>query len=91
MLRILRRCNHTIKVNFVNKNKTLTVVSAKIGDSILQVAHKNNIELEGACEGVCACSTCHVYVDPSYQDSFPAPSEDEEDVSDHFILLEAIK
>jgi hypothetical protein len=29
---------------------------------MLEVAHKNDIELEGACEGSLACSTCHVII-----------------------------
>lgn len=31
--------------------------------SILEVALKNDIELHHNCGGVCACSTCHIYVD----------------------------
>jgi 2Fe-2S ferredoxin len=30
---------------------------------MLEVAHRNDIELEGACEGSLACSTCHVIID----------------------------
>lgn len=41
-----------------------------------------NIEIEGACEGSCACSTCHVYVDEQYVDKLPEPSEEEEDMLD---------
>jgi ferredoxin len=37
-------------------------VSAGIGDSILDAAAKANFPVGGACGGVCACSTCHVYV-----------------------------
>lgn len=40
----------------------VTIEGAPAGDSILEVALKNNIELHHNCGGVCACSTCHLYV-----------------------------
>jgi len=38
-------------------------VQAPVGKSLLEVAHANEIELEGACEGSLACSTCHVIIE----------------------------
>ncbi len=49
--------------------------------SILSIAHANGIEIDHACGGVCACSTCHVIV-RSGGDSCPEPSETEEDMLD---------
>ena len=49
---------------------------------MLEIAHKNNIDLEGACEGSLACSTCHVIVDPSYYGKLKEATEDEEDMLD---------
>ncbi|MBY0462221.1 MAG: ferredoxin family 2Fe-2S iron-sulfur cluster binding protein [Alphaproteobacteria bacterium] len=57
-------------------------VEAPIGLSILEIAHRNNIDLEGACEGSLACSTCHVVVDSEWYDLLPAATEDEEDMLD---------
>lgn len=37
---------------------------AAVGRSLLEVAHRNEIDLEGACEGSVACSTCHVILEP---------------------------
>ena len=48
----------------------------------LEVAHNNGIDLEGACEGSLACSTCHIVVEKSFFDSLPEPSEEEEDMLD---------
>jgi 2Fe-2S ferredoxin len=48
----------------------------------LEIAHRNNIDLEGACEGSLACSTCHVIVDPDWYELLPTASEDEEDMLD---------
>lgn len=52
------------------------------GTSILEAAHQNNIDLEGACEASLACSTCHVYVDEAYFDMLPEAVEEEEDMLD---------
>lgn len=53
------------------------------GDSLLQVAHANDIELEGACEGSLACSTCHVIVeDEEMYDRMEEPCDDENDMLD---------
>lgn len=53
-----------VKFIFVNKDNSETNVEADLGKSILEVAHENNVDLEGACESSLACSTCHVYLDP---------------------------
>ena len=41
-------------------------VDAPLGLSVLEVAHANNVSLEGACEGSLACSTCHVVIDSDW-------------------------
>lgn len=41
----------------------VTITNAPDGDSILEVALKNNIQLHHNCGGVCACSTCHIYIE----------------------------
>ena len=48
------------------------------GESILEVALRNGIQIEHSCGGVCACSTCHVYVEQG-ADSISEADEDEED------------
>ncbi|CAN0359163.1 unnamed protein product [Laminaria digitata] len=55
---------------------------AKCGMNLMRVAQAHGIDLEGACEGVCACSTCHVTMAGEVFDSLPEPSEDEEDMLD---------
>ena len=72
-----------ITVTFIEKDGTNTVVKATVGQSMLEVAHKNDIELEGACEGSLACSTCHVIIDDqTVYDSLPEPDDDENDMLD---------
>jgi 2Fe-2S ferredoxin len=41
----------------------ITVTNIEDGQSLLEVALKNNIELHHNCGGVCACSTCHLYLE----------------------------
>ncbi len=56
--------------------------------SVLEVAHKHGIDIEGACEGSLACSTCHVIVDPKWFGRLAEPTEDEEDMLDLAFGLE---
>lgn len=70
------------KIIFVEANGKEKEVEAKNGLSILEIAHENNIDLEGACEGSLACSTCHVIFDQSTFDGLEEPSEEEEDMLD---------
>lgn len=70
------------KINFIQKDGTTKTVEAPVGISLLEVAHQNKIDLEGACEGSLACSTCHVIVAPEFFDQLPEATEDEEDMLD---------
>ena len=57
-------------------------VEAKAGQRLLDVAWAAKQPLEGACEGVMACSTCHVIVDKDDFDKLPRASDEEEDMLD---------
>lgn len=70
------------KVTFIDPDGTRHEVDAPVGLSLLEVAHRNDIDLEGACEGSLACSTCHVVVDPAWYDKLDEIKEDEEDMLD---------
>lgn len=70
------------KITFVLQDGTEKQVDAPNGISLLEVAHKNEIPLEGACEGSLACSTCHVVVDEAFYGKLPAATDDEEDMLD---------
>jgi len=54
---------HTIHFTFEENSKKPITLSAAEGDTILEVALKNDIELHHNCGGVCACSTCHIYLE----------------------------
>ncbi len=70
------------KMTFVEPNGTRLEVEAPEGLSVLEIAHRNKIELDGACEGSLACSTCHVVIAPEWFDRLPVASDDEEDMLD---------
>jgi 2Fe-2S ferredoxin len=82
MLRGLRRLAATVKTTWVLPNATEVEVDAVVGDDLLKIAHANGIELEGACEGSLACSTCHVILQDEVYDALPEPVPDEEDMLD---------
>jgi len=56
-------------------------IEANTGDSILNSALKNGIDLEHACEKACACTTCHVIVKQGFS-SLDEASDIEEDMLD---------
>jgi 2Fe-2S ferredoxin len=71
------------KMTFVSADgKTRTEVEAPLGLSVLEIAHRNDIDLEGACEGSLACSTCHIIIHANWYDQLDEPSEEEEDMLD---------
>ena len=61
---------------------TTTEVLAREGETLLEVAHNNGIDLEGACESSLACSTCHVILEDGTYDRLEEPCEEEEDLLD---------
>lgn len=76
---------YSIKFNFEQKGcEPVTIENVEEGQSILEVALKNNIELHHNCGGVCACSTCHVYVKKG-EDFLEELSDKEEDFIDRAV------
>lgn len=70
------------KMVFIEPDGTRREVEAPLGLSVLEIAHRNDVDIEGACDGSLACSTCHVIVDGQWYDRLKEPSEDEEDMLD---------
>ena len=70
-------------VRFFRADGTLDKeVEAEPGQRLLDVAWAAREPLEGACEGVMACSTCHVIVDAEDFAKLTPASEEEEDLLD---------
>jgi len=70
------------KITFVERNGTRREVEAPLGISVMEVARRHDIDIEGACEGSLACSTCHVIVDAEWYGRLREASEEEEDMLD---------
>ena len=70
------------RMTFIERDGTRREVDAPLGLSVLEIAHKHGIDIEGACEGSLACSTCHVIVDPEWYGRLAKATEDEEDMLD---------
>jgi len=72
------------KITFIDRYENRIEIETLEGLSILDIAHQNKdkFDLEGACEGSLACSTCHVVVDKDWYDKLPDAREDEEDMLD---------
>jgi 2Fe-2S ferredoxin len=62
-------------VTFLPMNQT---VVADIGDTILEVAISNDIPLQHACGGYCACTTCHIHVKAGMENLSSMEEEEEE-------------
>ena len=70
------------KMTFIERDGTRREVDAPLGMSVLEIARRHDIDIEGACEGSLACSTCHVVVEKDWFDKLAPASEDEEDMLD---------
>ena len=70
------------RMTFIERDGTRREVDAPLGLSVLEIAHKHGVAIEGACEGSLACSTCHVIVDPAWYSRLAKATEDEEDMLD---------
>ncbi|KAI1313164.1 adrenodoxin-like protein, mitochondrial precursor [Xylaria venustula] len=70
-------------VTFIDKEEKEHNIAVSAGDNLLDIAQANDLEMEGACGGSCACSTCHVIVlEEDYYDKMPEPEDDENDMLD---------
>jgi 2Fe-2S ferredoxin len=70
------------KITFIDRDGSRREVEAPLGLSVLEVAHRHGIDIEGACEGSLACSTCHVIIDQEWYELLKEATEDEEDMLD---------
>ncbi|EDO19496.1 hypothetical protein Kpol_1018p24 [Vanderwaltozyma polyspora DSM 70294] len=71
-----------LKITFILKDGAQKTFEVAEGETMLDIAQGHNLDMEGACGGSCACSTCHVIVDPDYYDALPEPTDEENDMLD---------
>ena len=73
---------YSITYKFEQKNiEAVTIDNLEPNQSILEVALKNDIDIHHNCGGVCACSTCHIYLEKG-EDFVEEISDKEEDFID---------
>ena len=76
---------YTVKINFEQKGKqSVTLSNIESDQSLLEVCLDNDIDLHHNCGAVCACSTCHLYVNNG-MDNLEEISDREEDFIDRAI------
>jgi ferredoxin, 2Fe-2S len=72
-----------VKITYIEFNGTEHVVDVEEGLTVMEGARDNDIPgIEADCGGACACSTCHVYVDPAWSEKLPPIDPMEEDMLD---------
>lgn len=70
-------------ITFVDKDGSRHTFVVGDGDNLLDIAQAHDLEMEGACGGSCACSTCHIIVEgDEMYDNMEEPSDDENDMLD---------
>src|SRR5262245_23358810 len=82
---ISRMAMYTVKLKFEQKGvEPVTFENVEPGQTILDLALKNDIDLHHNCGGVCACTTCHVYIEKG-MDHIDEISDKEEDFIDRAV------
>lgn len=72
----------TVRITYVDRDGERHVLNGKVGDNVMYLAQKHELEIEGACDASLACCTCHVYVEGDYFDQLEEITEEEEDMLD---------
>lgn len=71
------------RITYIEFGGRQHVIDLPNGVSVMEGARDNGIlGIRADCGGACACSTCHVYVDPGWMDRLPTPGPMEEDMLD---------
>lgn len=71
------------KITFIQHNGTEIVANGVTGMTVMETAVKNQVPgIDADCGGACACATCHVYVEPEWQDKTGTRSAMEADMLD---------
>lgn len=71
------------RITYVEFNGTEHVVEVRAGLTVMEGARDNGVPgIDADCGGACACSTCHVYVDPAWVAKLPAKDAMEQDMLD---------
>ncbi|MCC6864473.1 MAG: 2Fe-2S iron-sulfur cluster binding domain-containing protein [Rhodobacteraceae bacterium] len=71
------------KITYVEFDGKEHVIEVATGLTVMEGARDNGVSgIDADCGGACACSTCHVYVDPLWVEKLPKKDTMEEDMLD---------
>jgi 2Fe-2S ferredoxin len=74
------------RITYISTSGEENTVEASVGMTVMRAAIANAVPgIDADCGGSCACATCHVYVDPAWEDKLKAPEGAEKDMLD-FVL-----
>ena len=65
------------KVFVTDRDGTEHELTGEVGWSVMEIIRENNLPIEAACGGCCACATCHVYVGPEWLAKLQEADDDE--------------
>jgi ferredoxin, 2Fe-2S len=72
-----------VKITYIDTAGVARTVDGEVGSTVMETAINNGVPgIEAECGGACACSTCHVYIDPAWREKVGGPSPMEEDMLD---------
>ena len=73
-----------VKITYVEHNGDRLTVDAKPGESIMKAATNNGVAgIVAECGGNCACGTCRIYVDETWQARLPPPRDGEREMIEY--------
>jgi ferredoxin, 2Fe-2S len=70
------------KLSVIDRKGERHELDATVGWSVMEIIRENNLPIEAACGGCCACATCHVYVDEAWRSKTGEKSAMEESMLD---------
>jgi ferredoxin, 2Fe-2S len=74
----LKLMSNTITIHITNHLGLTTIVEAKVGKTLMDVATSKNIDgIAADCGGLMTCATCHVFVDQPFASRLPPPDAEE--------------
>ena len=71
-----------MKITVTDRDGNKQILEGETNNTLMEIIRDENLEIEAACGGCCACATCHVYVDDKWIDKLEPKNDDEESMLD---------
>ena len=71
-----------MKITVTDRDGNKKILEGDTNNTLMEIIRDENLEIEAACGGCCACATCHVYVDDKWIDKLEPKDDDEESMLD---------